>query len=446
MKPSHELAQLEITYLPSSSLRPNPRNARTHSKRQIRQIADCIGLSGFLNPILLDDANMILAGHGRLEAAKLLRLQTVPTIRATGLTEAQKRAFVLADNKLAEKAGWDRKLLVAELGELAVLLPPLELNLTITGFDAPEIDALFADLGPVREDPADQVPHVSSCPCTQRGDLWCLGPHRLLCGDARLATDVGLLMGAEVARVTFTDPPYNVPIQGNVQGRGRIKHPEFAFASGEMTPQEYREFLQQSLRQVARVSCDGAIVFVCIDWRHMTELRQVGTEMFTELKNVVVWNKTSPGQGSFYRSQHELIFVFKVGTAEHRNCFGLGAHGRMRSNVWSYPGTNSFRAGRQDELAMHPTVKPVALVADALRDCSLSGELALDLFMGSGTTLLAAEKIGRVCYGLECEPAYVDVGVQRWQAYTKSDAVLAGDGRTFDEVRAERANQHVSRP
>jgi DNA modification methylase len=379
-------------------------------------------------------------------AAQKLGLQSVPTICAVGLTEAQKRAYVLADNKLAEKAGWDRSLLVAELGELAVLLPPLELDLTITGFDPPEIDALFADLGPIKGDPADQVPLVTADPCTQPGDLWTLGPHRLLCGDARSATDVDRLMGGEVARVTFTDPPYNVPIHGNVQGRGRIKHPEFAFASGEMTVPQYRDFLRQSLIQVARVSCNGAIVFVCIDWRHMTELHQVGTEMFTELKNVVVWNKTSPSQGSFYRSQHELIFVFKVGNAEHRNCFGLGAHGRMRSNVWTYPGANSFRAGRQDELAMHPTIKPVALVADALRDCSLRGELALDLFIGSGTTLLAAEKIGRVCYGLEYEPAYVDVSVQRWQAYTNSDAALASDGRTFDEVKAARIDQKVSRP
>ena len=446
MEPSREPAKLSVSYLPLSSLRPNPRNARTHSKRQIRQIADSISAFGFLNPILLDDAGMVLAGHGRLQAAQKLGLQNVPTICAAGLTEVQKRAFVLADNKLAEKAGWDRGLLVAELGELAVLLPPLELDMTITGFDAPEIDALFADLGPIKGDPADQVPVVASHPCSQRGDLWCLGPHRLLCGDARSASDVDRLMGGEEARVTFTDPPYNVAIHGNVQGRGRIKHPEFAFASGEMTAPEYREFLRQALSQVARVSRNGAIVFVCIDWRHMTELQQVGTEIFTELKNVIVWNKTSPGQGSFYRSQYELIFAFKLGNAEHRNCFGLGAHGRMRSNVWTYPGANSFRAGRQDELAMHPTIKPVALVADALRDCSLSGELALDLFMGSGTTLLAAEKIGRVCYGLEYEPAYVDVGVQRWQAYTKSDAVLAGDGRTFDEVKAERVDPKVSRP
>jgi DNA modification methylase len=268
-----------------------------------------------------------------------------------------------------------------------------------------------------------------------------LGPHRLLCGDARSAGDVDRLMAGRQARMTFTDPPFNVPVVGHVRGRGRAKHREFAFASGEMSGSQYRAFLQECLGHVARVSRDGAIVFVCIDWRHMVDLHAVGEAVFTELKNVVVWNKTSPGQGSFYRSQHELIFVFKVGRAEHINAFGLGAHGRARSNVWTYPGLNSFRAGRQDELAMHPTVKPVAMVADALRDCSLKEDLVLDVFMGSGTTLLAAEKIGRISYGIEYDPTYVEICIQRWEAYTKSEAVLEGDGRTFAEVQADRLSR-----
>ena len=438
MQPTLESLQLAIAYLPATGLRANPRNARTHSKRQLRQIADSIRAFGFLNPIVLDDDGMVLAGHGRLEAAKLVGLETVPTVRASGLTEAQKRAYVLADNKLAEKAGWDRELLVAELGDLAVLLPQIDLDLTLTGFDPPEIDTLFADRGPPRPDPADDVPATGTPACTRPGDLWCLGPHRLLCGDARSGADIERLMAGQQARVTFTDPPYNVPVAGHVHGRGRVRHREFAFASGEMSRVEFRAFLQECLGHVARVSRDGAIAFVCMDWRHMTELQAAGEAVFAELKNVVVWNKTSPGQGSFYRSQHELIFVFKVGRAEHRNAFGLGAHGRTRSNVWTYPGMNSFRANRQDELAMHPTVKPVALVVDALRDCSLKGDLVLDVFLGSGTTLLAAEKVGRICCGLELDPAYVEVCLRRWEAYTKADAVLEGDGRGLAEVRAER--------
>ncbi len=397
-------AELAIHYSSVTGLRENPRNARTHSKRQIRQIADSIRAFGFLNPVLVDDTGMVLAGHGRLKAAHLLGIPTVPTIRAAGLTEAQKRAYVLADNKLAENAGWDRELLVAELGDLAVLLPSIELDLTVTGFDPPEIDGLFADRGLTKADPADHVESTRDPVCIRARDLWCLGPHRLLCGDARSTADIDHLMAGERVHVTFTDPPYNVAITGHVRGRGRVKHREFAFASGEMTEAEFEMFLRQCLGNVARVSRDGAIAFVCMDWRHMLELQRAGAAVFSELKNLVVWNKTSPGQGSFYRSQHELIFVFKVGEADHRNTFGLGAHGRTRSNVWTYPGLNSFRAGRSDELSMHPTVKPVALVADALRDCSIKGDLVLDVFLGSGTTLLAAEKIGRICYGLEYRP------------------------------------------
>ena len=434
-------SRLSVMYRPLASLRANPRNARTHTKAQLRQIADSIRAFGFLNPIILDDEGVVLAGHARLAAASSAGLQVVPTVRASGLTEAQKRAYVLADNKLAEKAGWDRGLLSAELGELALLLPQIDLDLTLTGFEPPEIDAIFTDRGPAKADPVEDLPVVPGSVCSQHGDLWCLGPHRLLCGDARSAGDVDRLMAGRQARMTFTDPPFNVPVVGHVRGRGRAKHREFAFASGEMSGSQYRAFLQECLGHVARVSRDGAIVFVCIDWRHMVDLHAVGEAVFTELKNVVVWNKTSPGQGSFYRSQHELIFVFKVGRAEHINAFGLGAHGRVRSNVWAYPGLNSFRAGRQDELAMHPTVKPVAMVADALRDCSLKEDLVLDVFMGSGTTLLAAEKIGRISYGIEYDPTYVEICIQRWEAYTKSEAVLEGDGRTFAEVQADRLSR-----
>ena len=438
------LGRLAVQYVSVSSLRENPRNARTHSRRQISQIADSLRAFGFLNPILVDETGMVLAGHGRLKAARLLDFSSVPTILAAGLTDTQKRAFVLADNKLAEKAGWDRGLLAAELGDLAVLLPQIELDLTVTGFDPPEIDTLFADRGPVNADPADRVEPNGGPICTRPGDLWCLGHHRVLCGDARSASDIDRLMAGKRAHVAFTDPPYNVRIVGYVRGRGRVKHREFAFASGEMTAAAFESFLTQCLGNLVRGLRDGAIAFVCMDWRHFVALQRAGDAVFSELKNLVVWNKTSPGQGSFYRSQHELIFVFKVGQAEHRNAFGLGAHGRTRSNVWTYPGLNSFRAGRSDELSMHPTVKPVALVADALRDCSIKGDLVLDVFLGSGTTLLAAEKIGRVCYGLEYDPAYVELTLRRWEKYTKLEAVLEGDGATFAEVQAKRSQSAAS--
>lgn len=428
----------EVVHRSPGSLRPNPWNAHQHSKRQIKQIANCMEAVGNLPPILVDENLMILAGHGRRSAAVLRKAESVPTLMVTGLSEAQKRAFIIADNKLTENAGWNREVLHSEFEALLELLPPLGLDLTITGFSLGEIDEIQSDQGPSTQDPEDCVPIITGPVVTRRGDVWILGQHRIGCGDARSKLDLDQLINGEAVRMAFTDPPYNVRIQGHVQGRGRIKHREFAFASGEMTERQFVAFLKSAFSNMARFCIDGAICYVCIDWRHIGELLKAAAPIFTDYKNLVVWNKTSPGQGSFYRSQHELIGVFKVGTAEHINTFGLGAHGRTRSNVWTYPGTNSFHAGRMDELSMHPTVKPVSLVADAMRDCSMKGDIVLDFFLGSGTTIVAAEKVGRRGFGLEIDPAYVDVAVRRWQAFTHADAVLASDGRTFDEVAAAR--------
>jgi DNA modification methylase len=427
----------EIVFRRPDSLHANPKNARTHSKKQIRQIADSIRAFGNLAPIAIDENGTMVYGHGRRAAASLLGLELVPTITIAGLSEVQKRAFAIADNKIAENAGWDRVILGAEFGDLIELLEPTGLDLTITGFSAGEIDQILHDQGPTVVDPNDTPPPLRLPVVTRPGELWQLGRHRILCGDARSEADLDRLMGSERARMVFIDPPYNIRI-ASVQGRGRIKHGEFAFAVGEMSEAQYVAFLEAGCRNIARVCADGAIVFQCTDWRHVVEMLTAGRAAFAELKNLVVWNKTSPGQGSFYRSQHELIGVFKVGTAEPINSFGLGKHGRMRSNVWTYPGINSFRAGRMEELAMHPTVKPVALISDAMRDCSMKGDIVLDTYLGSGTTVLAAEKIGRRGNGMEYDPAYVDVAVRRWQSYTRVDAILVGDGRTFDEIAAER--------
>jgi DNA modification methylase len=281
----------------------------------------------------------------------------------------------------------------------------------------------------------------------EKGDLWCLGRHRLVCGDARDGAALARLMQGEQARMVFLDPPYNVPIAGHVQGRGRIQHREFAFASGEMEKDEFTGFLEQALQLCAQHSVDGSIHYVCMDWRHVDELGAAGARVYDEVKNICVWVKSNAGQGSFYRSQHELVFVFKKGGEAHVNTFGLGQHGRSRSNVWTYPGVNSFRAGRLDELAMHPTVKPVALVADAIRDCSHRGDIVLDTFLGSGTTLLAAEKVGRRGYGVEIDAVYADVTIRRWQAFTGRDAVLEASGETYAEMAARRSSdRHTSIP
>ncbi len=434
--PAHSLS-IEPRAL--ETLKRNPRNARTHSKRQIKAIAESVKVFGFTNPVLVDDAGMILAGHGRYEAARLLGLVEVPTIRISDLSEAQKRAYVLADNKLAERAGWDREILTLELGELSLLLPEVGLSIELTGFEAPEIDLMMADADEEKAASADdEILAIPVTAASRPGDIWVLGRHRLACGDARDPALLASLLGDERVDMMFTDPPYNVPVDGHVMGNGRIKHPDFAMASGEMSSQEFTEFLRQVQNAAKDVSRNGALHYVCMDWRHIGELIEAGKPIYHSLKNLCVWAKNNGGQGSLYRSQHELIAVFKVGDAEHVNNVELGRHGRNRSNVWQYAGVNSFKAGREEELALHPTVKPVALVADAIKDVTRRNAIVLDLFGGSGTTLIAAERTGRRARVIEIEPRYVDVTIQRFQGVTKIDAIHADTGLTFAEMASER--------
>jgi DNA modification methylase len=429
-----EVLMHEIELVCVAAIKPNPRNAHTHSKKQIRQLADSIGAFGFIEPVIIDEISTLLAGHGRFQAAKLRGLNKIPAIRLRGLSEAKKRALLLADNKLAEGAGWDRERLALELPELAELLIAEDLDISITGFEAVEIDTLVSDFEESAADPADdiQTDWLSASPVSQPGDLWRLGPHRLLCGDARDAANLDRLLSDEQASMAFLDPPYNVKI-GSVVGRGRTKHREFAMASGEMSQEEFVEFLIQTLGTAAAHSRSGAVHYVCIDWRHIGELLGAGQQTYGEMINLVAWVKSNAGQGSFYRSQHELIAVFRVGEDHHLNNIELGRHGRSRSNVWRYAGVNSFRAGRMDELSAHPTSKPVALVADAMKDCTRRREIVLDTFSGSGTTLMAAERVGRRAYCLDLEPRYIDVGIRRWQAFTRRDAIHSETGCTFCE-------------
>ena len=430
----------DIQMVSARSLKPSARNPRTHSKKQIRQIADSMRRLGkWTHPLLIDEHKNLIAGHARLMAAAELGLKSVPVFVMAGLSDAEKRALALADNKISTNAGWDRQLLATELSELAILLPECNLDLEITGFEPAEIDFLMGDLADPESAPIDHVPSPSTDPPVSKiGDLWKLGPHRLLCGDARNREHVRSLMGREQATMVFTDPPYNVKISGIV-GRGRIKHREFSEASGEMSSGQFTSFLLEWMQLAVDFSRDGSIHFCCMDWRHMSEVLAAGKEAYSELKNLVVWSKTNAGQGSLYRSQHELIFVFKNGDNPHQNNVELGRHGRNRSNVWVYPGVNSFRKERLTDLGAHPTVKPVALIADAMRDCSRRGDVILDPFMGSGTTILAAEKVGRRGYGIEIDPLYVDVAIRRWQDFTGRDAILDATGQTFDEVTAKRS-------
>lgn len=415
-------------------LRPYAGNARTHSRKQIGQIARSIERFGFTNPVLIADDGEILAGHGRVAAARHLGWREVPTLALSKLDEAERRAYVLADNKLALSAGWDQEILAIELQALV----DLEFDVELTGFSLAEIDLAIDGADDSRPDaidaPEDRVPALGASAVCARCDVWSLGRHRLICGDARDAQAYETLLAGERVDLIFTDPPYNVPIDGHVCGLGKVRHREFAMAAGEMSEAAFTIFLTESLQPAAKMCRDGAIAFVCMDWRHMGELLAAGRDVFDEMKNLIVWNKTNGGMGTFYRSKHELIFVFKVGQGEHTNSFGLGDTGRYRTNVWDYPGISSVGGDRDNDLAMHPTVKPVALVADALRDCSRRGDIVLDQFGGSGTTLIAAEKVGRLARLIEFDPLYCDTIIRRWQMVTGKKAQHASTGEWFEDV------------
>lgn len=425
-----------------SALRPYPANARTHSKRQIKQIAASIRRFGFINPVLVDDDLMIIAGHGRVEAAKQLGQEEVPVLRLSHLTEAEKRAYVIADNRLAEKAGWDREILAVELQGLV----ELQFDVSEIGFEVAEVDHIIETAAEARaagsDNPDDLIPAPPPVAVTRLGDVWQLGRHRLICGDARDKLTYADLLGGENADVMFTDPPYNVPIDGFVGGKGKVKHRTFAMGCGEMTEAEFEGFLACTLGPGAEHMKDGAIAFVCMDWRHMKELLAAGEKVFDELKNLCVWTKTNGGMGSLYRSQHELVFVFKQGSAPHSNNVELGRFGRNRTNVWSYAGANVFKEGRDDELAMHPTVKPVGLIVDALKDVSERGDVVLDPFGGSGSTLIAAERCGRTARLIELDPTYCDVIIARFQDYTGKDVMLVSSSQTFDQTSNLRASSN----
>ena len=433
--------RIGITYRPIAELSLDPANPRAHSPRQIRQIARSIEAFGFNVPVLIDSDLNVIAGHGRILACRQLGWREVPTIRLEHLSEAQARAFMIADNRLTENSTWDDRLLAEQLHDLSVL--DLDFSLDATGFEMGEIDLRIEGLATesqAKDDAADAILAAQAGPPVSRaGDLWLLNEHRVICGNALDQTVYAALMRGKKAATVITDVPYNLPIEGNVSGLGAIHHREFAMASGEMTPAEFTAFLTRVFGLLACYSVNGSLHYIFSDWRHIGELLAAGREAYTEFKNLCVWAKDNPGMGSLYRSQHELIFVFKHGRDAHRNNVQLGQYGRNRGNVWHYPGANTF-ARNSDEgnlLALHPTVKPVALIADAILDCSARRDIVLDAFLGSGTTVIAAERTGRRCYGLEIDPLYVDTIIRRWQAYTGERAKNAASGRYFGDLETE---------
>jgi DNA modification methylase len=421
----------KIAFLRPCDLRLNPRNARVHPPRQIDQIARSIERFGFNTPVLVDRQNNLLAGEGRVKAARQLGLERIPALRIEHLTPAEKRAFVLADNKLAEGSGWSRDILTLELQELA----NLDFNLELTGFNPGEIEALLAGQDPAEEEADEICPeYESSHAVTQLGDRWSAGPHLLLCGDARDHGSYKRLMAGEKATYAVTDPPYNIKIDGNAAGHGRTHYREFALASGEMSQAEFTSFLSDVFQNIRHHTVQGAICAAFIDWRHMPEMLDAGHKNFFELKNLCVWVKPSGGLGSFYRSRHELIFLWKCSRGKHVNNFELGQHGRVRTNVWEHT-AGRFNSARAQ--GHHPTPKPVGLIADAIRDCSRRGDLILDPFCGSGTILMAAERAGRAARAIEIDPCYCDLAIRRWQARTGDSAMHTDTGASFADCESE---------
>ena len=419
-------------------LKPYPRNARTHSKHQIKQIADSINEFGWTVPILVDSAGVIIAGHARVEAAKLLGLHEVPTILVDHLNEAQKRAYIIADNKLSENADWDLEILAEEIEFLA----SVEFDLPVIGFETAEIDIIFQ--GRLSDEEAtDEIPAIdeSAPPVSTPGDLWLLGEHRLLCGDALERADYSVLTDGRLADMVFSDAPYNTPIHGHVCGRGKIRHSEFVMAGGEFSEAQFITFLTSAMALMVEFSTVDSVHFHCMDWRHLFEILTAGRSTYSAFLNLCVWAKSNGGMGSLYRSQHELVLVFRNGDGQHTNNVQLGRYGRNRTNLWRYPGVNIPTKEARDQLALHPTVKPVQLVADAILDVSKRGDNVLDPFCGSGTTILAAELTGRRALCLEIEPKYIDVAVRRFQDQTGIEPVHAETGKFFSEMAAIRSSQ-----
>ena len=429
---------LQIQYLSLDDIKPYKNNPKKHTEKQVTQIINSIKEFKFNNPILIDENNIIIAGHGRYLAGKHLKLDTVPVIRLTHLNEAQKKAYRIADNKLTENGEWDFDLLKIEFADIENL--DLDGGLQLTGFDTAEIDTI---LTPSMENNNSADPELNNVPfipdneiISKPGDIWKLGKHRIICGNALEEETYKNLLGDTLADMIFTDPPYNVKISGHVSVRENNKHKEFAMASGEMSDKQFTNFLTQNFTLLKKFSKEGSLHFICMDWRHIEEICHAGY-VFDSFKNVCVWNKTNAGMGSLYRSKYELVFIFKNGKQSHVNNVKLGAEGRYRTNVWDYAGVNGFGKNKK-LLKLHPTVKPVEMIWDAILDVSNRGDIVLDSFLGSGSTLIACEKAHRVCFGVELEPIYIDTAIRRWETLTGENATRQQDGKKYKDLLAAR--------
>lgn len=429
---------LAIELVPIDTLRANPRNARRHSPRQIEHLKEIIKIAGFRHPILIDKDRRICAGHARTEAARQLNMPAVPAIRLPKLSEAKFRVLALADNRIAELAEWDDEMLKLELSEL--VLEDLDFDISeVTGFEPQAIDALIHGSAFDDPDPADAVLAPNIPAITQGGDLWQADGLSLFCGDALDPQSYEVLLAGERAAQVLTDPPFNVPIQGHVSGKGKARHGEFVQASGEMSEAAFTAFLERACTRLKENTRPGALLYLFMDGAHLLELLSAARAAGLSQKAFLTWAKTNAGMGSLYRSQTEHVAVFKVEGAPHANNVQLGKFGRNRTTLWTYPGANSFGRDRDKALALHPTVKPVAMLADAILDASGRGDIVLDPFAGSGSTLIAAHRTHRRGAGIELDPSYVDRAIARIEAVTGVRFVRARDGAPWRELSEARS-------
>ena len=429
--------QIAVEYFSVSLLLAPRRDLRRRPVRQLKRLAQSISDFGFLNPVLVDDELRIVAGSGRVEAAKMLGMTTVPAIRIEHLTEAQRRLFAIADNVTPEGVEWKQNELVLELKEIELLEPQIEL--TSSGLSIAQIDTMFGRARTEELAEADDaLPDPPAEAVNEVGDMWQLGRHRFACGDARNPAILAALMEGRQARLFLSDPPWNLKIEGVVSGKGKNKHRDFVLGAGEMSRSEFVSFLNDSIAAVQPILMDGALLYLFMDWRNLDALTEAALARKLEQKNLLVWCKDNAGLGLLYRSQHELIALFKHGAQPHLNNIRMGQEGRNRSNVLFYPGANSFVKGRTEALAAHPTSKPVALLADLILDVTAPGDMIVDTFGGSGSTLIAAERMDRVCSMAELHPPYADGIIRRFEALTGIEAVHIGSGLSFAALAVER--------
>jgi DNA modification methylase len=420
-----------------AELKSQGRKTRKHNRKQRRKLMSNLGKFGQVLPILIDGRGRIVDGAALVEAAREMELTELWAVSLNSLSNSETRILRLALNRIQEDTEWDQEELKKEFGEILIDDPSVDLS--DSGFDIQEIDVLlFGDEAIIEALTPELLTELQEEPFIESGDLFRLDDHFILCGTALEGASFETLMQGILAAAVISDPPYNLS-QSEIGNKGAIQHDDFVMAAGEMSGAEFRTFLHTFLTLIAAHMKDGALAYIFMDWRHVSDIIETGKTVLGQLMNVIIWAKDNPGMGSFYRSQQEMLPVFRKGPGPHTNNIQLGKFGRNRSNVWNYPGASSFGSQAREALAGHPTPKPVQLVADAILDCTNRGGIVLDPFLGSGTTLLAAEQVGRRCRAIEIEPAYVVLACRRWEQITGEQAVHVATDLTLDELKQKRA-------